>query len=76
MSTLNSTIPRWFWGMDTGKIRDLLRKVERLVDIDSSSLVTHRVYIPKADGVRVRSLGVPTPEWRIILSMWTTMLYF
>lgn len=33
-----------------------------------------RKYIPKADGIRVRPLGVPALEWRVVVTMWTVVL--
>lgn len=74
MAAVHKAIPFWYFKIPRQKMKRLLEKVEVLVRTDSTNLESDRVYIPKADGVRVRSLGVPRLEWRVVMTMWTVVL--
>lgn len=69
---LNHVFPNWCEEIPYWKVLKIIRTAKEIINKDGDELVYHRVYIPKGD--KTRPLGVPTPEWRIILHMWANML--
>lgn len=70
---LNKVIPTWY---RQSHMRDpiiLFKKIKRISKEFSGNVDFRRVYIPKNE-TDFRPLGVPTPEWRIYLSMLNTIL--
>jgi len=68
MSCLHKSLPFWYYKLTTSRIATILSDVERAIKLESAELGLDRKYIPKADGVRLRPLGVPHLEWRIIMT--------
>jgi hypothetical protein len=65
----------WYRNYPLGFIINTNRKVSRLINNDESAMDHHRVYIPKGEK-GFRPLGVPTPEWRVYLHMYSNFLTF
>lgn len=74
MACLHKSLPFWYYKLSAHRVGRILETVERLIRTDSADLGLDRKYIPKADGVRLRPLGVPHLEWRIIMTAWTVAL--
>lgn len=76
---LQRSFPRWYRELPVWYTIYLWKKVIRIA-FDADQRVKHfRVYIPKkynntGDVLVWRPLGVPTPEWRVYLSMLNTAL--
>jgi len=76
-SALNTILNRWYRESHLTVLFQVNRKVKRLLKEDSNKLEFKRTYIPKYKGeeqVGWRPLGVPKPEWRVILHMYQNML--
>jgi len=48
--------------MNLKAMEKCIKATDKLFREESTEVITARVYIPKADGIRVRSLGVPAKE--------------
>lgn len=56
-------------------LKGVLAKADKLIKNLNSNLEIKRVYIPKNKN-EYRPLGVPTPEWRLVLHMLNNFLYY
>lgn len=62
MAVLHKALPFWYWKFTSKRLDTILRRVQAIVDAWDHNLITVRMYILKADGIRYRPLGVPALE--------------
>lgn len=64
LSCLKRIMPKWYKNEDWSKIKRMFKKYKK---IDIKNYIYKQVFIPKPDG-SLRPLGVPAPEWRLLLA--------
>lgn len=64
MSCLKRIEPRWYKSLPWSKVKHMLKKYSNL---EIRNYIYKQVMIPKTDG-SLRPLGVPAPEWRLLLA--------
>lgn len=67
--------PTWYKDLPLYFVINVSRKATRIIKNWDDNLKYHRVYIPKSSSDKWRPLGVPTPEWRLVLHMWNNFLH-
>lgn len=73
VSAVYKVFPHWYYSLSIGFMNSILKKVQKIIIEDNYEVEFKRVYIEKANG-KLRPLGVPAPEWRIVSYMWTCWL--
>lgn len=68
VSAINHVFRNWYKAYSFWFILNVNRKVDQILRRDITTVDFKRVYIDKSDG-RKRPLGVPKPEWRLLLHM-------
>jgi hypothetical protein len=74
-AAISQVYPTWYKDIPLFMIIKWHKKVSKIIKNWDDNLDYSRVYIPKASSDQWRPLGVPTPEWRIVLHMWNNFLY-
>jgi hypothetical protein len=75
VAAINHVFPNWHRKYPIGFIIGVNRKVSQLVNEQKVNMDYKRVYIPK-DDKRWRPLGVPKPEWRLLLHQWNNFITY
>lgn len=64
ISCLKRILPKWYKSERWSKVKRMFKKYKKL---DIQNYIYKQVFIPKTDG-SLRPLGVPSPEWRLLLA--------
>lgn len=75
ISAINHVFKNWYRNYPLSFILNTNRKLSKLINNSSDQMDYHRVYIPKGEK-GYRPLGVPNPEWRLYLHMYSQFLTF
>lgn len=67
ISAFNRVFPDWWHSLNVKRVYSILRKAETIIRAYDTNLIFMRNYIPK--GTTYRPLGVPSPEWRLVMHM-------
>lgn len=67
--------PNWYKDLPLYFVLNVARKARRVIRNWDDNLKYKRVYIPKPSADKWRPLGVPTPEWRVVLHMWNCFMH-
>lgn len=68
VTAFNFVCKGWYYNMALGEVFKINKLVNKILVKELADLDYKRVYIPKPNG-KVRPLGVPTKEWRIVLHL-------
>jgi len=74
VAAIQHVFPKWHRNYPLTFIVNVNRKVSRIVNKGLTYMKANRVYIPKKE--THRPLGVPYPEWRVVLHMYANFLSF
>lgn len=72
---INHVFPQWHRKLPLWAVLGFNRNMSKLINQHVNWLDYKRVYIPKGDK-RFRPLGVPKPEWRLLLHQYSNFLTF
>jgi len=75
VSAINHVFTNWYKILPFWWILKVNRKATALIETQSHKLRYVRHYIPKPGSDSFRPLGVPDPEWRLVLHMVNNFLY-
>jgi hypothetical protein len=73
-AAITRVMHNWYKNYPLNLVLSTARKVRRIVKENRKDFEFSRVYIPKPGKDKVRPLGVPTMEWRIVLHMWNNFM--
>ena len=72
VSAINKVFPNWYKNLPFWTVFNINKKAQTILEKKDDNLIYKRVYIPK--GETYRPLGVPSPEWRLVLHMFNNMM--
>lgn len=73
--SLHHKFPLWQREHSLWKIKKIYKEFEELrQETGLQTLIYKRRYVLKSDNVTKRPLGVPTPAWRMYMSLWNQLL--
>lgn len=76
VSAINHVFPNWYKSYPFWWILQINRKASRIINSWDDNFEFRRVYIPKGEtNHRPRLVGVPKPEWRLVLHIWANFLH-
>lgn len=71
-SAINKVLPNWWHSISLEKVARIVRRVEEILSIfDTLDNDTNLIYVRQylQEPTKIRPLGVPAPEWRIVMHM-------
>jgi hypothetical protein len=75
VSAINKVFTNWYKKLPLWWVLRTNKKAQAIIETWNSDKQYTRVYIPKGK-TDFRPLGVPKPEWRLVLHMWNNFLYY
>lgn len=66
-SAVNKVLPNWWHAISLEKLARITRRVDEILSTFNTNLLYKRQYLPEPN--KIRPLGVPAPEWRIVMHM-------
>jgi len=76
VSAINHVFFNWYKKIPLWVLLRINRKVDKILETKSTLLDFSRVYIPKPGSDKFRPLGVPEPEWRLVLHMANNFIHW